>query len=342
MNKLVKKSIILASVALMSMATLAGCKKEKKDYEDYIKLPTYKGIEIKKTDFEYTEAELMEYINNGIENICDAEKITDRPVEKGDIANIDYEGSVDGEKFEGGTATKFDLKIGAGKFIEGFEDGVIGMKIGEEKVLKLKFPDNYRETSLAGKACEFKVTLNEISRYPELSDEVAKKLSDKFDNVADFKKDLKENLDQYSKENLLWKNAMEKAEVKKFPDDSIETLLQQQLVNYTATAKSYNMTLAQYAQALYGYTEEQFNKVLKEAIEAEQKKYMLANAIAAKEGISVSDEDYEEYCKEYVANSEDFASVAQFKEEVQKDDVLQAIVLDKAVKLIVDNCKIID
>ena len=151
-------------------------------------LGKYKGIEIKKIEYTVKDKDVNHELEHMQEHNSRLISIEDRPVEKGDIATIDFEGFVDGEAFEGGKAENYDLEIGSNSFIPGFEDQVIGTKIDEEKDINVKFPEEYFSKELAGKDATFKVKVHAIKKkeLPKLDDEFAKEASE-FDTLKELK-----------------------------------------------------------------------------------------------------------------------------------------------------------
>ena len=154
-----------------------------------VKLGKYKGIEIKKIEYNVSDEDINHEIGHMQEKNSRLVSVDDRPVENGDITVIDFEGSVDGVPFEGGKAEGHELEIGSNTFIPGFEDQIIGMKVDEERDIKVKFPDEYFSNDLAGKDAIFKIKLHEIKKkeLPELDDEFAKDVSE-FDTLDELKK----------------------------------------------------------------------------------------------------------------------------------------------------------
>ena len=151
---------------------------ERPDYKalDYVELGEYKGLTVEVSPTTVTDEEVIKQIRaNAGSDIL--EEVTEGTVEEGDTANIDYEGKLDGEAFDGGTAKDTDLEIGSGTFIPGFEDGLIGVKIGDTVDLPLTFPENYTE-ELAGKDVVFTVTVNSVKRMPELTDDLVNQITD--------------------------------------------------------------------------------------------------------------------------------------------------------------------
>ena len=155
----------------------------------------YKGIKIEKEKVKVSAAEVKHELEHMAEHHARFVEITDRAVQNGDLINLDYSGSIDGVKFDGGTASNQELTIGSGMFIPGFEDQMVGMNIGEEKDITVKFPENYGAKDLAGKDAVFAVKVLEIreKQLPELNDDFAKDASE-FESLKDLKKSIEENL----------------------------------------------------------------------------------------------------------------------------------------------------
>ena len=160
-------------------------------------LGKYKGIEIPKIEYNVSDEDINHELSHMQEHNSRLISIDDRPVEKGDITVIDFEGFVDGKAFEGGKAEGHELEIGSNTFIPGFEDQIIGMKIDEERDIKVKFPDEYFSQDSAGKDATFKVKLHEIKKkeLPELNDDFAKDTSE-FDTLEELKKSIKDRMEK--------------------------------------------------------------------------------------------------------------------------------------------------
>ena len=167
-----------------------------------VKLGKYKGISLEKTEYKVEEKDVEEELNKMAERNSRIVTVTDRATKKGDIAVIDFVGSVDGVEFEGGKAENHELELGSNTFIPGFEDQVVGMKVDEVKDVNVKFPEEYFSKDLAGKDAVFKVTLHEIKmkELPKIDDEFAKDVSE-FDTVAELKADIKAKKEKQNEEN---------------------------------------------------------------------------------------------------------------------------------------------
>ena len=183
--------------------------------EPTVTLGAYTGLEFKKDKVKVTAAEVKAEVDKAIEQAGAWEDITDRACEKGDKVIIDYSGSIDGVKFDGGTAEKQPLELGSGSFIPGFEDQVVGMNIGDEKDITVKFPEDYGAKELAGKDAVFAIKLHEISKKstPKYDDEFVKDVSE-FDTVKDYEADIKKHL----------ADSKEKAAEEKLENDMIEKI----------------------------------------------------------------------------------------------------------------------
>ena len=221
-----KKIAMLLMGALMASMTLAGCSGSKGLETDELKISVYKGVEIDEISKpgEVTDDDVDDRIQTMLQMKATKEDITDRPVESGDTATIDYIGRIDGQEFEGGSATEYPLVIGSGLFIEGFEDSVIGHNIGDTYDWQGAFPETYQNTDYAGKEVVFTITVKGISvdSVPELNDDFVKDNSEKSKTVEEFKEELKkqlkkeqENSYEASINEAVWQAVLENTEVKK-------------------------------------------------------------------------------------------------------------------------------
>ena len=206
------------------------------DLTDYVKLCDYKGLEYTSEDTSVTEEELQSYIDYILDASATYEQIKDRAAADGDTVNIDFKGTIDGEEFSGGSSQDYELTLGSGSFIEGFEEGLVGVKPGETVTLDLKFPDDYYQEDYAGKAVKFETTLNYIegdSITPELNDEFAKGLGIEGVGTADeLKAYLKKSIEDdkassasYTIQNELLSAVVSKSEIKEYPADMLQVFV---------------------------------------------------------------------------------------------------------------------
>ena len=221
-------------------------------------LKQYKGLEIEKVNTEITEDDIKAELDNiRARNARVTVKEDGATIENGDIANIDFEGFLDGVAFDGGKAEKYDLEIGSGSFIPGFEEQLVGMKVGEEKDITTTFPENYGNTDLAGKETIFKIKVHEIKKkeLPELDDEFAKDVSE-FDTLEEYTKSVKERLEKSKevsakaeRETKAVDALCENVEVE-IPEPMVHGQIHQMIHEFEQNLAYQGMTLEQYKQIL--------------------------------------------------------------------------------------------
>ncbi|HRO66156.1 MAG TPA: trigger factor [Pseudobdellovibrionaceae bacterium] len=202
------------------------------DVRPEIKLKKYEGLEVEKEKLEFDDAKIEQVLENiRASRATNEDILEDRPAQKGDIAIIDFDGSVDGQPLEGGKGEGHQLEIGSNSFIEGFEDGVIGMKVGQEKTLNLKFPTPYHSAELAGKDVEFKVKLTGLKKkvLPELTPEFLASLGGPSD-LEGLKTSIREDLERSEKKRIddAFKNTLLKTLVRENPVEVPPSLLKDQ------------------------------------------------------------------------------------------------------------------
>ncbi len=314
-----------------------------------VKLGDYKSIEIEKIEYNVTDENIDMELNNIKEmngRIIDA---SDRETKKGDILTIDFEGYVDGEQFEGGTAENQELEIGADRFIKGFEEQLIGKKKGDKVDVKVTFPEDYFEEKLKGKEALFKVTIHEIKEkiLPILDDEFAKDVSE-FDTLEEYKQSIKERLEKEAKdkeqidiENKAVEKVVELSEMD-IPEVMVENQINNEIGEFDYRLKIQGLSIDKYLE-LTNSTIDDFKEQVKPVAEKKVKADLVLDAIAKIEKLEVSDEDLdnelERLAEEY--NQED---VEKFKEDMKKGDLEHlktGIMRDKTIELLVKNIKFI-
>ncbi len=309
------------------------------------KLGKYKGIEIKKIEYTVKDEDIDAKIKELQDRNSRMVTVDDRAVEKGDTTTIDYEGSVDNVPFEGGKAEGYDLEIGSNTFIPGFEDQIIGMKIDEERDIKVKFPKEYFSKDLADKDAVFKVKLHEIKKkeLPKLDDEFAKDVSE-FDTLADLKKDIKEKLEtensnkqKYETEDAVIKAVCENVEVE-IPEGMIELEVENMLKDIETRLSYQGLKLEQYLQILGKTMEEMKKEYEPQAIEAIKSRLMLEAVIKA-EKIEVETKEVNEKMKEMAKNYGKENDKEFLKNENVKTYIKQSMKNEKALDFLVKNAK---
>lgn len=306
--------------------------------EDCIVLGDYKGLRLTKTVGQVTEKEVDSYIQSQ----ATAEEVTDEnaAVQDGDTVNIDYVGKIDGKEFDGGSAQGSVLVIGSDTFIDGFEDGLIGMKKGETKDLNLTFPDDYGNTDVAGKAVVFTVTLNSISRAPEQDDAWVSSYTDgKYTSMNDYRAYMKESLqegnDEAADQQLnsdAWEQIEKTCTFLKLPKSYVEEGSEEFEKNVTSQAEQYNATLDDFITQ-NGLTAEEYKTRKEQYGRYTAESRLLLEALMQAEQLT---DDSQEY-KDALAETEkawgmtEDALKEQYGEDTLKQYVETQMVLDKVI-----------
>lgn len=310
-----------------------------------VKLGKYKGISVEKVEYKVTDEEVDAQVNQMAERNSRMVTVTDRAAKKGDVAVIDFLGTVDGVAFEGGKAENHELELGSGAFIPGFEDQVIGMKAEEVKDVKVKFPEEYFSKDLAGKDAVFKVTLHEIKKkeLPKIDDEFAKDVSE-FDTLKELKADLKAKKEkQYaeqSKAELEEKAVREVAKVSEveIPQGMVEVELDNMQEDMNRRLAYQGINFEQYLQML-GRTKADFRRESEEPARDSIKMRLVLEAVCKDAKIEATDKEVDEKVKELAE------SYGRKVEELKNNEELlghikQNVISEKAIALIVDNAKV--
>ena len=310
-----------------------------------VTLGKYKGVEIKKIEYKVSEEDIEKELNKMAEKNARLVSIEDRPVENGDITVIDFEGFVDGKAFDGGKAENHELTIGSGTFIPGFEDQIIGMKLEEEKDIKVKFPDEYFSSNLAGKDATFKVKLHEIKKkeMPEINDDLAKDISE-FDTIEELKNSIKEKQEEQNKSRAKYETEDEviktvcNASKVEIPNGMIELEIDNMAKDIETRLSYQGMKLDQYLKMM-NKTMDDFRNENKEQAENNVKTRLVLEAIEKEAKIEVTEEEISNKIKE-MANS-----YGRKEEEVKDNPQLIKYVGDslkseKTINFLVENAKI--
>lgn len=345
--------IAVLFAGMFATLTLVGCGKADNvnpKPEDYIQLGTYKGLEYVKPSGEVTEEDIQEELSLLASAYATEETLTEGKVESGDTANIDYEGKLDGVAFDGGTAAGYDLKIGSHNFIDGFEDGLIGVSVGDTVDLNLTFPENYGSADLAGKSVVFTVKVNWITRtiLPEITDELISEISQgQFDNVDAYKEMLVEQMKMDNEdyiESMIYNDLLDMAVenvtiLKDIPQEYIQSKVSRMLVNAQDYAQAYGVDFETFVNEYMGMTKDEYNAQAIEYANGAAVKSLVIQAIAAAEGLSISDSEFEEAVNDYVSLY-GYESAEQFKSETNMDDFKEYILTSKVEEFLYNNAVI--
>ena len=309
-----------------------------------VKLGKYKGIEIPKIEYNVSDEDIQKELDAIADKNSRLVTVEDRAVEQKDIAVIDFEGFVDGVAFEGGKAENHELEIGSHSFIDGFEDQVVGMKVGEEKEINVKFPEKYFSEDLAGKDAMFKVKLHEIKtkELPVIDDEFAKDVSE-FDTLEELKASIKEKQEKqnaekakYEKQEAAMKAVCDKMKVE-IPAGMIELETENMLKDIEQRLGYQGMKLEQYLQMIGKTAEEMKKEYEPQAVEAIKSRLAL-EAIIKAEKIEATAEEIDSKIKEMAEN------YGKKEEEIKENENLrkyikEGIESEKAIDFIVSNAK---
>lgn len=310
-----------------------------------IELGKYKGIELKKIEYTVSDEDIDHEIGHMAEKNARMVSVEDRPVEKGDVTVIDFEGSVDNVPFEGGKAEKHELEIGSNTFIPGFEDQIIGMKLDEERDIKVKFPEEYFSKDLAGKDAVFKVKLHEIKKkeLPVIDDEFAKDVSE-FDTIAELKNSIKEKIEaentnkaKYELEEEAIKTVCENVKVE-IPSGMVEVEIDNMIKDIEGRLSYQRLTLEQYLQMM-NKTEADMRSEFKEQAERSVKSRLVLEAIVNAEKLEASAEEVDEKIKE-MAKQYNKPEEELLMNEQLKTYLADSMKTEKAIDFVVKNAKI--
>ena len=304
-----------------------------------VTLGQYKGLEVEKAEATVTDEQVQAELDRMAQNVASTETM-ERAAEMGDTANIDFEGFDNGVPFEGGKGENFDLKLGSGQFVPGFEEQVVGMSAGEEKDIDITFPEDYHK-DLAGKPVVFHVKLNKVTvtNVPEQDDEFAKDVSE-FDTLEELKADIRAKaLEQAQKqidsafENAAVEKAAENTTVD-MPKALVENELDTQMERFAYQLQMSGYSMEQYAKMMGGDVNTMRN-AFRPTAEKQAKISVTLEKIAEVENLTITEQDIEEEFESMAKQYE--MEVSKVKELVPVEELTESLKTRKAVKLIVDS-----
>ena len=354
---MMKKALLTALAMISSVSLTASAFAEAKvenisvprllqeeDLSDYVTLGDYKGIELEAVDTAPGEDELEFEISQRLAET--AEQVTDGTVENGDTAVIDFVGKKDDVAFDGGTAEEYPLEIGSGTFIPGFEDGVIGMAVGETKDIPLTFPENYGSEELAGQDVVFTVTVNRINRPSDLTDEWVQANSD-YESVDEYKDSVRTELEAQnaaSADEMLAQEAFYQvwvsSEIKDYPEEDVKTAVDWMTEQIKTFAKEGDMTLEEFVDS-QGMDMDQFNAETEDYAKQRVAQDLIVQSIIDEENIPMDDEEIAKIANE-LAVQYGFDDLVGLIEVYGESEVYATIALLRVEKFIVDNAVIVE
>ena len=357
MKKKLFTTIGFVLAAAMALTGLTGCGEDPNPYsdlnlEDYLEVGKYKGVEVKEIDVTVSKNEIGDEIVAALEAAATDEKVKKgQPVENQDTVNIDYVGRIDGKEFEGGSAEGTDLVLGSGTFIDGFEDGLVGHKVGEKGIkLNLAFPLNYSSEELQGKDVVFTVDINSATRkvQPEYNLEFVKTQGD-YESTEEYEDAVEKQLKASKKSEALesqkteiWSQVLEDTEVKKYPKDMVQHYIDTYSAQIDTIAEEKDYTREEVMEQLYGITSEDvLQKQFKDSARLLVKQEMLIEYIAGKEGITYTDEEASELKENIESQGYDEEMVEQQTGRTMKQYVHIELLYEKVQDFLLDKAKIV-
>lgn len=347
------------SLALgMSMLTGYGKKVDGVDQESmidkyaaYCDLPEYKGLEYEETKSTVTDADVKTKIDSLLQQYATKTQVKEGTVKEGDNVNIDFVGSIDGVEFDGGNSNGagYDLTLGSGSMIPGFEDGIMGHKVGETFNIKATFPENYGKEDLNGKEADFKVTINYMTdtQLPEYNDAFIASYTDAT-TVLEYEDSVRKDLvEQYEKsdksanESAVMQVLVEKTTYNEYPQKEMQDLIDQSIAQQEKAASQYGYSLGDYVTARYGFqSEDDFREYVQGLAEDYMKEKIAVCAVAKDAGITVTKEEVDDY-KKTVMDYYGYDS-STLEENYSSEDLVYYALAQKVVDYLLENGKSVE
>lgn len=349
-----KKKLLALLMAATLACSFAGCgAKEESLSDEYITISQVEGLKVEKIEeVKITDKMLEDTLQSILFQNTERTEVTDRAAEDGDTVIIDFKGSVDGVEFEGGTAEGMELKLGSGTFIgatddyKGFEEQVVGHKIGEEFDIETQFPADYPQEDLRNAVAVFKIKLNGIfvDEEPELTDEFVQSVSTTSKTVEEFKKEIKEEMEMSHKsqaESQLAEKVMralfDKTEVKKFPEGMVEEKIKYTEDYYHEMAEESQMEYDDFCNQYIGISGDQLKESIRGYAEEEAKFELACKLIAKEKGLEPTEEEFKEEIDKYAEES-GIGTTSEFLEVVGEENVKNVIRQEIILKYLMDSC----
>lgn len=345
------------SLALgMTMLTGCGKKVEGVDqqsmidkYAAYCDLPDYKGLEYTETKSTVTDADVKNKIDSLLQQYATKTQVKEGTVAEGDNVNIDFVGSIDGVEFEGGNSegAGYDLTLGSGSMIPGFEDGIVGHKVGETFNIKATFPENYGKDELNGKEADFKITINYLTQteLPEYNDAFVASYTDAtsiLEYEDSVRKDLVEQYEQSDKsqnESAIMQVLVEKTTYNEYPQQEMQDLIDKSIAQQEQAASSYGYSLGDYVTARYGFSDEDsFRQYIQGLAEDYIKEKIAVCAVAKDAGITVTKEEVDNY-KKKIMDYYSYEDESKLEENYSSEDIVYYALAEKVVDFLLENGK---
>ena len=325
----------------LGMTMLTGCGKKVDGvdqqgmidkYAAYCDLPDYKGLEYTETKSTVTDADVRNKIDSLLQQYATKTQVKEGTVADGDNVNIDFVGSIDGVEFEGGNSNGagYDLTLGSGSMIPGFEDGIVGHKVGDTFNIKATFPENYGKDELNGKEADFKITINYLTQteLPEYNDAFVASYTDAtsiLEYEDSVRKDLVEQYEQSDKsqnESAIMQVLVEKTTYNEYPQQEMQDLIDKSIAQQEQAASSYGYSLGDYVTARYGFSDEDsFRQYIQGLAEDYIKEKIAVCAVAKDTGITVTKEEVDNY-KKKIMDYYSYEDESKLEENYSSEDIV--------------------
>ena len=342
----------------LGMTMLTGCGKKVEGidqqsmidkYAAYCDLPDYKGLEYTETKSTVTDADVKNKIDSLLQQYATKTQVKEGTVADGDNVNIDFVGSIDGVEFEGGNSNGagYDLTLGSGSMIPGFEDGIVGHKVGETFNIKATFPENYGKDELNGKEADFKITINYLTQteLPEYNDAFVASYTDAtsiLEYEDSVRKDLVEQYEQSDKsqnESAIMQVLVEKTTYNEYPQQEMQDLIDKSIAQQEQAASSYGYSLGDYVTARYGFSDEDsFRQYVQGLAEDYIKEKIAVCAVAKDAGITVTKEEVDNY-KKKIMDYYSYEDESKLEENYSSEDIVYYALAEKVVDFLLENGK---
>lgn len=307
---------------------------------DYVKLGEYKNLKVQYPTPEVSEDDLQYTIEELQEENTEYKEITDRSAQEGDSVNIDYTGVIDGEAFEGGSDTDYELVLGSGDFLEEFESSLVGKNSGEAVTFPVTFPEDYFDSEMAGKQAEFTVTINKISQVivPEYTDEFVAKATD-YSTMKEYEEYIRKDLEASAQEESIsaageeaLSLAVENATVDGYPQELYDFFYDETVAGYEFYASMMGMEYEE-------FVEQMGEDSVESGAIAQTNEFLVVQAIAEKEGLTVTEENYKDEAKELMEENE-YETLDEFEKDYGKVSIIVQLVRGKIVNFLYENAQI--
>lgn len=342
----------------LGMTMLTGCGKKVDGvdqesmidkYAAYCELPDYMGLEYEETKTTVTDEDVQSRMDSLLQEYATSTQVTEGTVKNGDNVNIDFVGSIDGVEFDGGNSggAGYDLTLGSGSMISGFEEGIVGHDIGETFTIQATFPEDYGKDELNGKEADFEITINYMTQteLPELNDAFVASYTDAA-TVSEYEESVRTDLvEQYAEsdksynESAIMQVLVDSTTYNEYPEQEMKELIDQSISQQEQAAASYGYSLGDYVTARYGFSsEDAFRQYVQGLAEDYMKEKIVVCAVAKAAEITVSGDEVDEY-KKTLMDYYGYEDEADLEENYTSEDIVYYALAEKVVEYLLENGK---